>query len=356
MRPPHQGSRIGVVGASSLLGKELVAVLKERNFPVARLVTLEDEEGEPELPIVDLREGIGASIADENLGEEDFDIVFVAARPAPLSKKTSAAGEVAFLRSEERLRQASQCAVIDAGEGLAGDPSGAVVIPFLGGAIPAGKTPRFIVSPHPAAIVLAALLLRLAAHFPLRTAVAQILEPVSDLGPHAVEELQHQATSLLTFQKVPQKVFGQQLAFNVLPRIGRGRLKNAAGKETQIHHHVREVLGGRAPSPALRLLQAPVFHSLAVSLYVETRERAPLDALTRAIAGERIEIRRTSETPPSQVETSGSSTIFVDALAADGSCPNGVWIWAVADNLRLAAVNAVEIAEALSKQTRGGKG
>ena len=86
MRPPRDGLRVGVVGASSLLGKDLIALLKERNFPVQQLVTAESEEGEPDLPIVDLREGLDASMADENLGEKDFNLVFVAAAPSAGSK------------------------------------------------------------------------------------------------------------------------------------------------------------------------------------------------------------------------------------------------------------------------------
>ncbi len=355
MKPPRQGFRVGVVGATSLLGKELAAVLKERNFPVERLVTLEDEEGEPALPVVDLREGFDASIADEDLGEEDFDFVFVAARPSPPSRESDAAVDnVPFLRSAEKLVRASRCAVIDVDEGLSGEPGGAVRIPFLGTSASEEETPGFSISAHPATIVIAGLLLRLAARFPLRSAVAQVFRPASEIGPQAVEELQRQAASLLSFQKMPEAVFGQQLAFNLLPRIGRARSKNVAppGIEGRIHRELREFLGDRAPLPALRFLQAPVFHSLAVSLYVETAKPAPVDSLARALSGERVEVRQASRPAPSQVEASGSDAILVDALVADESHANGVWIWAVADNLRLSVVNAVEIAEVMSKQVR----
>jgi len=55
MKPGQEGYRVAVVGASSLLGKELLGVLEERQFPVSRLVTFDSEEDEPELPIIDLR-------------------------------------------------------------------------------------------------------------------------------------------------------------------------------------------------------------------------------------------------------------------------------------------------------------
>lgn len=363
MKKPFQGFRVGIVGASSLLGKELTAVLKERGFPVARLVTIEDEE--VEMPVVDLREGFDAAIPGEDLSEDDFDFVFVAARPQlPSAQPAHAGDEPPFFRSARRLARAARCTVIDVGEGLAGEPGGVVRVPFLEPAPSAGRgaaenaarepAPAFYVAAHPATIVLSSLLLRLTERFTLKMAVAQVLGPASELGPLAVEELQKQTSSLLSFQKIPQAIFGQQLAFNLLPRFGRGgpKGKTLAEIESSIQHQLKAYLGDRAPLPALRLLQSPVFHSLAFSLYVETDAPVPVKTLARALAGKHVRVGQISELPPSPVAASGSSDILVDAPTPDPGHPNGVWIWAVADNLRLAAVNAVEIAE--SKAARIG--
>lgn len=359
MKPSAQGSSVGVVGASSLLGKELLAVLKERDFPVSRLVTAEDDEGEPDIPVLDLRERVEPSIADEILGEKDFAVVFVAAPPLPFSNKSQPGSQASFLRSPSRLAQAAHCTVIELCDGLSGEPCGKVRIPFLERAgiqhptLQPVSPGRHFISAHPAAIVLASLLLRLASRFTVATAVAQVLSPVSEIGPKAVDELQRQATSLLTFQKLPDAVFGRQLAFNLLPRIGRGRKQGSAltQMESRIHHQLAAFIaaqagsGERLPVPALRVVLAPVFHSLAVSLYVEIAEPASVEDIERSLAQERMTIARLREPAPSQADASGSSDIQVDAVQRDASRANGAWIWAVADNLRLAAVNAVEIAE-----------
>lgn len=363
MKPARQGFTVGVVGAASLLGKELLAILKERRFPVARLVAAEDQESEPDMPVVDLREGFEPSIAEEALDEEEFDFVFIAARPRALHAKTGESTEEAsFLRSAAKLARATHGTVIDLARGLAGEPGGVVRIPFLersvarppkpGGAAHAGEA-SYLVSADPATILVSSLLLRLAARFTLASAVAQVFLPASDIGPQAVEELQRQTTALLSFQKLPDEVFGQQLAFNLLPRFGRGRAKGTALApiEKRIREQLCSYLAGRAPMPALRVFQAPVFHSVAVSLYVETAKAASVKALGEALKGERIEVRQAGELAPSQVEVSGSSDILVDALTPDASHANGVWIWAVADNLRLASVNAIEIAENLCGAT-----
>jgi aspartate-semialdehyde dehydrogenase len=346
MKPPARGSSVGVVGASSLLGKELLAVLKERSFPVARLVTAEDDEAEPDIPVVDLREGFEPSIADESLGEKDFDVVFVAAPPRPLTSSAQAAGPAPFLQSASQLAHAARCTVIDLGDGLTGEPVGVVSIPFLERAAGQSQTSEsrghYFTSAHPAAIILSSLLTRLAASIPVETAVAQVFAPASEIGPQAVDELQRQTSSLLTFQKLPEAVFGRQLAFNLLPRFGHSRQKNAAlgHIESRIHQQVSGYLAaqsptsGRIPAPALRVLQAPIFHSVSVSLYVETAQPASVEEIERALAQERMAITRLREPAPSPADASGSNDILIDAVQRDASHARGAWIWAVADNLR----------------------
>jgi aspartate-semialdehyde dehydrogenase len=353
MKTPDQGYSVGVAGASSLLGKELLAILKERSFPAARMVSSEDEEAEPDMPVVDLREGFQPAILDEDLDDDNFDVVFVAAPVRPAGGKAGAASQTSFLRSPERLARASHSTVIDLGAALEGQPGGVVSVPFLerSGDL-SGKAgaeaPRFHVSAHPAAIILSALLLRLAARFALASAVAEVFVPASEIGPLAVDELQRQTSSLLTFQKIPQAIFGRQLAFNLLPRFGdpKAKVSRLAGIESRIHRELGALLAESAAPPAVRVLQAAVFHSVALSLYVETREAAPVAAIEEALKGNRITIARRREPAPSQADSSGSEGIRVDAVASDSNRANGAWIWAVADNLRLAATNAAEIAEA----------
>jgi aspartate-semialdehyde dehydrogenase len=82
-------------------------------------------------------------------------------------------------------------------------------------------------------------------------------------------------------------------------------------------------------------------------LYLETAEPVRPEALAQVLEGERIRLRRPSQHAPSQVEAAGSSDILVDAITPDPARREGIWIWAVADNVCLAALNAVEIAESL---------
>ncbi|HMD96520.1 MAG TPA: Asd/ArgC dimerization domain-containing protein [Terriglobia bacterium] len=352
------GFRVALVGASTLLGKELLTVLGERQFPFSQLLKMEvevAEEAEPETPILDLSEPVYEAPAGDDAAEADLDFVFLATRPRPrpsLLDRIANNGE-------------ARTAVIDlTGTGHEELPARdwLLSVPPLPGDKLAGWTrgePPFFASAHPAVIVISSLLLRLAAHFPIKTAVAQVLCPASENGPRGIEELQKQTVNLLSFHRIPTATFGAQLAFNLLPRLSRARRGGTTPYcdaltdiEARIRRELRQYLGDRIPLPAVRLVQAPVFFSLAFSLYVETAEPAAPEAVGHALAGDRIHVRRFTEVAPSPVEATETGDILVDAVLAESGRPSGLWIWAAADNMRLAAANAVEIAENLRGRIR----
>jgi aspartate-semialdehyde dehydrogenase len=342
------GYDVTVIGASSLLGKELVAVIEERKFPLSELTTVSGELGEPDLPIVDLGRRRRAGVDYQDEIPTDFDFAFIA------SAHQGLASWIEKLAREKQGARGAR-AVIDLCSGV---PEAATVlpqVPFLDGHSTAaqdsdtGKGLQRIAAPHAATIMISALLSRLAARFPMRSAVAQIFSPASEMGPRAIDELQKQTVNLLSFQKVPRDAFGAQIAFNLLPRLGAG-FEKADALELRVRNELNAYLAGRAPAPALRLLQVPVFYSTAVSLYAETEERVPPSDVVVALDGAPVTIRRTSEKAPSQADAAGSNEILVDAIQPDAGHPAGIWLWAVADNMRLAAVNAVQIAEGLHRQ------
>ena len=353
MRTAPQGHRIAVVGATSLLGKELVNVLEERHFPFSCLVTLSDEETEPELPILDLREGPETAVAETKVSAAEFDFAFIA---------TSCSQGLSFLNLPPALEPgAPGCFTIDLSSAALGDataeppaffPQRVARIPFLDGSFPQAEAKenlggRVYVSASPATIVISTLLLRLGARFPLRSALAHIFVSASEIGSRGIEELQKQTVNLLSFQKIPSRVFGTQLAFNLLWRPGGTGGSDLRALESHLRQQLKGYLRGRVPLPPLRLVQVPLFHSLAVSLFVETSQPVPVEELGEALQGERVQVRRRSQNSPTPVEVAGSDKILVDSVTAALDHPAGFWIWAVADNLCLAAVNAVEIAESL---------
>ena len=95
--------------------------------------------------------------------------------------------------------------------------------------------------------------------------------------------------------------------------------------------------------PAMMLVQAPVFHAHTFSIYIELDKPMAVGDFARNLAGEHVQIARTPEDSPSNVNVAGKDEIMV-AVRRDVVHENGFWLWAAVDNLRLAALTAADCA------------
>jgi aspartate-semialdehyde dehydrogenase len=211
---------------------------------------------------------------------------------------------------------------------------------------------RVHVIAHPAAIALALFLRRLHEHDPIRRSVVEIFAPASEHDARGVQELQQQTISLFSFQNLPRAVFDAQLSFNLLPRYGEEAPASLEDTELRIERHLATLLalpgeGSGAPLPSLRLIQAPVFHGYSISAWVEFDGNPGVEALEASLAAGSIEVRTGEFEPPTNVGQAGQGGIAVGAVSVDRNNPEACWFWLVADNLRLAAENAAEVARQL---------
>jgi aspartate-semialdehyde dehydrogenase len=205
---------------------------------------------------------------------------------------------------------------------------------------------------HPAAIAIAMFLRRLHANDPIRRSVVQIFAPASEHGASGVEELQQQTVSMLSFKSMPRAIFDSQLTFNLLARYGGEAPVSLEESELRIERHLASLLalpgdGEAAPMPSLRLVQAPVFHGYSFSAWVEFEIAPQLQELEEWLGAEAIEVRGLDFEPPTNVGQAGHSGISVGAITPDRNHPDAVWFWFVADNLRLAAENAIAVVRQL---------
>ncbi|MBZ5619457.1 MAG: hypothetical protein LAQ69_12150 [Acidobacteriia bacterium] len=205
---------------------------------------------------------------------------------------------------------------------------------------------------HPAAIALALFLRRLHEHDPIRRSVIQIFAPASEYGTAAVEELQQQTVSLLSFKSLPHTMFDTQLSFNLLAKYGQDAPIVLEETELRIERHLASLLalpgsGEGAPMPSLRLIQAPVFHGYTFSAWVEFEGSPGVEALESSLPTSSIEVRGREFEPPTNVGQAGQSGIAVGGIVEDRNEPEACWFWLVADNLRLSAENAVAVARQL---------
>ncbi|MEO8373457.1 MAG: Asd/ArgC dimerization domain-containing protein, partial [Candidatus Solibacter sp.] len=205
---------------------------------------------------------------------------------------------------------------------------------------------------HPAAIALALFLRRLHANDEIRRSVIQVFAPASELGATGVHELQQQTVSLLSFKSMPKDVFDAQLSFNLLARYGAEAPVALEEAELRIERHLATLLalpgdGEGAPMPSLRLIQAPVFHGYSFSAWVEFENSPDVEAVEASLSMDAIDVRGGDFEPPTNVGQAGMGGISVGAITPDRNNPDAVWLWFVADNVRLAAENAVAVAQQL---------
>jgi aspartate-semialdehyde dehydrogenase len=217
----------------------------------------------------------------------------------------------------------------------------------------AGTASGIEVIAHPAAIALASVLSHIARHAAIRTCIVHIFEPASERGQAGIDELHQQTVAVLAFKKLKKNVFDSQLAFNLLAQYGEEAPEALGLIEQRLERHLASLLAAypsaalgdhRAiPMPSLRLIQGPVFHGHSFSLWIEFEENPGVKALAGALAGAGIDVR--GDEPPSNAGIAGQSGLSVGAIALDRNHPRACWMWMVADNLRLAAENAIAVAK-----------
>jgi aspartate-semialdehyde dehydrogenase len=203
---------------------------------------------------------------------------------------------------------------------------------------------------HPAAIAIATAFERLHARHPVRRSLVHIFEPASERGNAGLEELQQQSVGLLSFKPLPKAIFDAQLSFNLLARYGEEAPESLEHIELRIERDLASLLAfapGGPPMPSLRLVQAPVFHGYSFSVWVEFVENPGVPGLEKALQGGGLEVRGSNLEPPTNVGIAGDPDVAVGAITPDRNHPQAAWFWMVADNLRLAAVNAVAVAHQL---------
>jgi len=335
--------RAAIVGAASLRGKEVAEMLNERNFPAADVRLLDDDDSMGQL---------------EAMGDEISFIQRVRAEQFEHVDFTFFASDEESTRKSWKDARDAGSAIIDLSAALENEPGAKVRSLWIererGQVAPPELQPGPCITAHPVAVTLALLLLRARKAVAIRRAVAAIFEPASEHGQRGMDELHQQTVNLLSFQPLPKDVFDVQVAFNMVARYGQKSEPALNSVEARVSRHYRKIAGDDAPQPSLLLLQAPIFHGHAVATFLELDGAADLQALSLALAGDHVVIPGADEDSPSNVSAAGQADIQL-SLKSDSVLPNGVWLWATTDNLRISALTAVECAESMGATRPTGK-
>ena len=328
--------RAAIVGAASLKGKEIAEMLSERNFPAVDVRLLDDDDSIGQLEATGDEINFIQSVRAEQFSHVDF---------------TFFAADAECTRNNWKRARDAGSAIIDLSGALeeeAGAQVRSVWIERERGVMwqPELQPAPCIVA-NPAAVTLALLLVRASKAGAIRSAVATIFQPASEQGQKGMDELHQQTVNLLSFQSLPKDVFDTQVAFNMVARYGQKSQLSLDTLEARVRRHYQKIAGAEAPQPAVMLVQAPVFHGYTLALFLEMAHTVNQDRLSQALAGDHVTMADSGDdSQPSNVNTAGQGNILV-SLKTDAARPNGIWLWAAADNLRIAATTAVECAESM---------
>lgn len=341
--------RIGIVGATSLAGKELSDELQDSLLATSDFILLDDEEVTGQVASVGDEAAFVQRIDASSFDRMDF--VFFAGLASETLKHWPAAKKAGASIIDMTYALESQEGVLVRApwvdEALSGKAGGTAA------GRPDLRTPA-VIAAHPAAVMIGLVTARLERAHSVRGVAATVIEPASQNGRAAMDELHQQTVNLLSFQTLPREQYDAQVAFNVLPSLGEAGKVNLAAIEARLLSHYAAIGQGALPGLDLQVVQAPVFHGYVASLLLEVKEDTTVTAIEAALVGEGIDVVAEDSDPPSNLSAAGQEDVMVRVRATAGSTRR-FWIWLAADNLKLAALNAIACANELKRLRPRGK-
>ena len=324
--------RAAIVGASTVLGRELAEQLNEASAAMWDISLLDEEEsigqmtvaGDEPLVIQPLTPG----------AFQRMDVVFFAS-------------DAATVRTHWKEAQADGAGIVDLTGTLSAEAAAVVLAPSVSAAV-VDLTTSVVAAAHPAAVMLALLAMRLKKRFGTAKLVATLMEPASEQGKAGLDELHQQTVGLLSFGAVPTAVYGRQVAFNLTAGFGADSKLSLAKTAARIVKDFGAIAAGC--ELALQLVQVPVFNGYAASVFVALPE-ATEQEVEDALGGGVVEMVASGQESPSNLSALSQKQMLVSVRGEAG----GFWIWMAADNLLFAAQNAVACAMELAKLRPAGK-
>lgn len=338
--------KIAIAGASSLVGRELKDVVSESPLAATDFVLFDEEEAQGQLDQVGDEVTFLQTIGADAFNHVDF---------------TFFCGSAELTHKHWRQALRSGSTVLDLSGALDQEAGVLIRAPWLGADASAADlfTPA-VVPAHPAALVLALLLERLQQAAPVRFSAATVVEPASEFGRAAMDELHQQTVSLLSFQGLPRAIYDAQAAYNLLGGLGENATVSLKTAEARIRRHYAALTGAHGPALALQVIHAPVFHGHTFSIAIELERPVSISALEEALSSSNhVDLVTEDTDSPSNLAATGQNNVLVRLRTEPGTSKTNefsrLWLWAASDNLRLNAQNALACALDLRRLRPHGK-
>ena len=327
--------KVGILGATGAVGREMMKILEERKFPVAELRPIASERSAgTKLPF---NGGEVEVVAAADSAFEGLDLVLgaaendIAKQYAPAIVKAGAV----FVDNSSAFRM---------------DPDVPLVIPEINPE-DARKHKGIIANPNCTTIVSLVAINALNQDRPIESIVASSYQAVSGAGAGGPIELMDEVELLREGKPVEPKVFQYQIAYNVIPQIGGEAFEGYTSEEMKMQNEGRKIMHLPALKVSCTCVRVPVVRSHSVSIVVRTKEKISVERARQLIAaapGCRLVDDLANKRYPMPLETSDQDLVFVGRIRDDLTSDNGLNIWCCGDQVRKgAATNAVQIAQLL---------
>ena len=338
------GANIAVVGATGAVGQVVLSILEQRNFPVSdiRLLASKRSAG-TRVSVMGQELEVQEAIPDSFNGT---DIVFFAA-----------GGSTSQSLAPEAAKRGA--VVVDKSSAWRMDPNVPLVIPEIN-PDDIREHQGIISSPNCSTIVMLMALAPLHRANPIQRVIVDTYQSASGAGGKGVVELLQQTKDVLDGKATSHSTFPATLAFNALPHVEDFGEDDYTTEEIKMENETRKImhLPDLPVSATCVRVPVPISHSEAVHIEF-ANAMSPADArdILSEFPGVRVIDDTASKSYPLADYASGKDEVFVGRIRTDKAFTNGLSIWTVGDNLRKgAALNAVQIAEALMEQGLAGSG
>ena len=334
------GYRVVVAGATGNVGREMLNILAERQFPVDELAALASRKSL----------GTEVSFGDKTLKTQDLDTFdFTGWDIALFAIGSDATKKYAPVAAK------AGCVVIDNSSLYRYDPDVPLVVPEVNADAVLGYTKKNIIAnPNCSTAQMVVALKPLHDRAKIKRVVVSTYQSVSGAGKEGMDELWDQTKAVYNpTSEVEPKKFQKQIAFNVIPHIDVFMEDGSTKEEWKMVAETKKIV-----DPSIKVtatcVRVPVFVGHAEAVNIETEEFLDEDEardILREAPGIMVIDKREDGGYVTPVECVGDFATFISRIRQDSTIDNGLNIWVVSDNLRKgAALNAVQIAEVLGQK------
>jgi aspartate-semialdehyde dehydrogenase len=334
------GYRVAVVGATGNVGREMLNILAERQFPVEAIAALASRKSM----------GSEVSFGDKTLKTKDLDTFDFTGWDIALFAVGSDATRIYAPRAA-----AAGCVVIDNSSLYRYDPEVPLIVPEVNPqAITGYSNKNIIANPNCSTAQMVVALNPLHQRARIKRVVVSTYQSVSGAGKEGIDELWDQTKSIYNpVDDKPARKFTKQIAFNVIPHIDVFMEDGTTKEEWKMVVETKKII-----DPSIKVtatcVRVPVFvgHSEAINIeFEEFLDEDEARDILREAPGVMVIDKRENGGYVTPIECVGDFATFVSRIRQDSTVENGLNLWCVSDNLRKgAALNAVQIAELLGRE------